>query len=100
MSDNKKKFMMVNVHPTENESTLKMLQDKDNRAERGLVFRSEVGKELFKKINECISRGYFPCAFIFEDGEEMEVVFQRHPKQKKEHKFAEVKTPDELKFKI
>jgi hypothetical protein len=100
MSDKKQKFMMVSVHPTETEATLKMLQDKENRAERGLIVRTPIGKELFKEINKCIERGYFPCAFILEDGFNMEILFQRHPKQKEEHKLVELKTPEELKFKL
>ena len=91
---------MVSVHPTETEATLKMLQDKDNRAERGLIIKTPMGKELFKEINKCINKGYFPCAFILEDGEEMEVLFQRHPKQKEEHKLEERKLPEEFKCKL
>ena len=100
MSEKKQKYMMMSIHPSETEDTLKMLQDKDNSAERGLFVRTPIGKELFKEINKCVGRGYFPCAFILEDGFNMEIVFQRHPKQKEEHKLAELKTPEELKFKI
>jgi hypothetical protein len=100
MSEKKQKFMMMSIHPTETEDTLKMLQDKETNCERGLMLRTPVGKELFKEINKCINRGYFPCAFILEDGFNMEVVFQRHPKQKDEHKFVEMKTPEELKNKL
>ena len=57
MSEKKQKFMMMSIHPTETEDTLKMLQDKETNCERGLILRTPVGKELFKEINKCINRG-------------------------------------------
>ena len=68
--------------------------------ERGLVIRSDIGKNIYKEFNVLKQAGYFPVGLIIEDGMNLEILFQRHPKQSKEQKMAELKTPENIKYKL
>ena len=49
-------------------------------------------KEIFNQLKTLSDRGYFPVAFNFEENSfNMEVMFQRHPKQTEEMKMVEIK---------
>lgn len=90
---------MVTIPQEQVEETLKDASD-NGTIERGLCIKSQVGKDIYAAFNRFKKRGYFPVGIIIEDGWNMEVLFQRHPKQTKEMKMTEVKTPDELKYKL
>lgn len=95
----KEKTLMITIPPEQVEDTLKDALDNAN-IERGLVIRSDMGKNLYKEFNRLKAIGYFPVGIIVAEGSDMEILFQRHPKQPKEGRLVEVKTTTELKYKL
>lgn len=63
---------------------------KEQGVERGLHLRTEVNihKELLKNLEKAKKQGYFPVGVIL-DGFNLEILFQRHPKQEKKHRLIE-----------
>ena len=102
MSDKNKEtnMLLVRVHPESVETALKDMLD-NQKVERGLIFRMDMGKELYPLLNRMLKRGYAFCGMVIgeEDGE-IEMLFQRHPKQTEKHKFPEATTPEDLKYKL
>ena len=92
----KEKLLFINVPKDDVVHTLQDAQM--NGVERGVFLRSPIGKEVFKEFNKLKSRGYFPVGMIVEDGFNIEFLFQRHPKQTDEMKFAELKDNEGLKL--
>lgn len=91
---------MIRVPNDDVEETLKDAIDKTD-VERGLVMRADIGKEVFKHFKMLKEKGYFPVGMILEDaGNNVEFLFQRHSKQTKSMKMLEMKTPNELKYKL
>ena len=95
----KEKTLMIVIPNEQVDETLKDALD-SSEVERGLCIRSDIGKNMYKEFNRLKGRGYFPVGLILEDGFNLEILFQRHPKQKPEQRFAELKTPDTLKYKL
>lgn len=95
----KEKCLMVIVPKQDVEDTLKDAFNNGN-IERGVLVRSKIGKEIFEEFNKLKQRGYFPVGINIEDGFNLEFLFQRHPKQTKEMRYVEHKTPKELKYKL
>jgi cold shock CspA family protein len=93
------KILMIRVPNDDVEETLKDAIDKTD-VERGLVMRANIGKEVFKHFKMFKEKGYFPVGMILEDGQNVEFLFQRHPKQTKSMRMVEMKTPKELKHKL
>ena len=89
-------MLLIRIPDDETEQTLKDALDKSN-VERGLVMRADIGKEIFKHFKLVAEKGYFPVGMILEDGFNVEFLFQRHPKQTKEMKMVEMKTPNKYK---
>ena len=86
-----KKELMLMILSGETKDAIKK-DMRENGVESGLFLRSSVGKEIFNQLQTLTKRGYFPVAFNFEeDSFNMEVMFQRHPKQTKEMKMVELK---------
>tara|TARA_R110000822_G_scaffold46646_2_gene124124 strand:- start:832 stop:1116 length:285 start_codon:yes stop_codon:yes gene_type:complete len=92
----KEKTLMITIPPEQVEDTLKDALDKSN-VERGLIISSDIGKNIYKNFNRLKEFGYFPVGLIIEDGMNLEILFQRHPKQSKEQKLHEFKN---LKYKL
>ena len=85
-----KEIMLMIIDDDTKESIKKDMRD--NGVETGLYLRSSVGKEIFNQLKTLSDRGYFPVAFNFEENSfNMEVMFQRHPKQTEEMKMVEIK---------
>jgi len=63
---------------------------KGQGVERGLHLRTEsnIHKELLTNLEKAKMQGYFPIGIIL-DGHNLEVIFQRHPKQEKKHRLIE-----------
>jgi hypothetical protein len=96
----KEKTLMIVIPNEQVDETLKDALD-SSEVERGLVIRSDMGKNLYKEFNRLKAIGYFPVGIIVEQfGFNLEILFQRHPNQPKEGRLVEVKTPDELKYKL
>lgn len=89
---------MVIVPEQEVEATLK--DALDNRVERGVFMRCDIGKEAFKHFSLLKDRGYFPVGMILEDGNNVEFIFQRHDKQTKQMKMVEMKIPKSERLKL
>ena len=95
----KQKILLISIPPEQTEETLKDALD-NGGVERGVCLRSDIGKNIFKEFNRLKEHGYFCVGMIVEDGFNVEFLFQRHPKQTDKHKLAEIKTPDEIKYKL
>ena len=96
----KDKIFLMRIHPDNTEQVLTDIMDNSN-VERGLVFHWKGGSELFNKIKDIQKKGYFFCGVVIGDNDkEIEVMFQRHPKQTESQKYIERKTPEGLKYKI
>jgi hypothetical protein len=69
---------------------------KEQGVERGLHLRTEVNihKELLKNLEKAKKQGYFPIGVIL-DGFNLEILFQRHPKQEEKHRFLEAKVDND-----
>ena len=72
---------------SEREEFLKEMMT-EQKVERGLIFESSIGKNLLNKMEFMKSKGYFYCGMIVEE-DQIEMLFQRHPKQKDEQKLDE-----------
>ena len=90
---------MIVIPNEQVDDTLKDALD-SSEVERGLCIRSEIGKNIYKEFNRLKGRGYFPVGIIVEDGFSLEILFQRHPKQKPEQKFIEIKSTAQNKYKL
>mgnify|MGYP003673747614 FL=1 len=95
----KEKTLLITIPPEQVEDTLKDALD-NAEVERGVVIRSDMGKNLYKEFNRLKAIGYFPVGIIVEDGFNLEILFKRHPKQPKEGRLTEIKTPAELRYKL
>jgi hypothetical protein len=60
--------------------------------ERGLFIRSQIGKQLNNEFDKIKKRGYFPIGIIIDDSFNVEILFNRHPKQSKEMRMTEIET--------
>lgn len=86
------KYIMLHIAE---EQSKEVLQDALKQGvERGLVVRSEVGKLLNKDFEKVKQRGYFPIGIIIDNSFNIEIIFNRHPKQTKEMKMVEIKPPN------
>lgn len=94
------KLFLMQVHPENTEQVFMDIMEKSD-VERGLCRRTNIGIDTFKEIKELARRGYHFVGMVIEEGSfTTEFLFQRHPKQTEAHKLAEMKTPDELKYKL
>ena len=69
---------------------------KEQGIERGLHFRTEVNlhKDFLYYLEKAKKQGYFPVGLIL-DGQNLEMLFKRHPKQEIKHRFVELKDANE-----
>jgi hypothetical protein len=95
----KEKMLLVRIPESDVEQTL---QDaiENSEVERGLFKKTDIGKLLFNEMKKLKERGYFPVGFVFEDGNNIEFLFQRHPRQTKEMKLVEGKVPKNRLYKL
>tara|TARA_R110000851_G_scaffold8011_2_gene30858 strand:- start:32717 stop:33007 length:291 start_codon:yes stop_codon:yes gene_type:complete len=93
------KILLLNIP---DEQVTETLTDAINngKVERGLIIRSYLGREIFKEFSNLKDKGYFPVGMILSKDLNVEFMFQRHPKQTKEMKMVELKTPKSLKYNL
>ena len=69
---------------------------KEQGVERGLHLRTKLNlhKELLFNLEKVKKQGYFPVGLIM-DSYNLEIIFQRHPKQEEKHRFLEAKVDND-----
>jgi hypothetical protein len=94
---NTDKFILLHVGGNDAKDLLKDALKEGS--ERGLFVRCDIGKKLIKYFEELSNRGYYPTGMIVNpETENLEFIFNRHPKQSEKMKLSEYqhKDPNEL----